>query len=368
MNIYLRKKMDLWLKEKVIDIETYSKIIDYEKSNFRLSGSHFVLGLGVVAIAVGIISVIAANWYNISKETKILLNIIFLILLASQTYFSFKKNYKYLLEIFSTLYFFSIIATFALFGQVYNVTNDIFITLSYWLLLGTPLIMLTKTKYVAYFYSALILGWAIAGVRYFSHTLTSSYSMFVLIPIVVFYFSLLFKILGKNEISESLKNLARFSLSILFMIVAPLLWRVDQNFPIEASKAIVSIFVSVPIFFYLFKKFSMHWTLVALLIYFYIQIPVILSIGDQKELSAIFFILIWLSIGYLSYEDKNKKLFDISFVVISLRIIVIYFEVFGSLLNTGIGLIATGCFLMIAFYLWNAYRKTIWQKMLKGKE
>lgn len=370
MNLLLRKKVDSWLKESIIDNETHSRILSFEENKFSLSGNHFILGLGTVSIAVGIISVVAANWYILTKETKIISNIIMLLFLAIMTYLSEKKNYKVLLEIFCTLYFVSIIATFALIGQIYNITNETFLTLSYWLLLGTPLIVLTKTKYAAYFYSTIVLVWAINGVIYIDKYSKAQTTFLILVPITIFYISLIFKNIDKKEISNALMKFSQFSLSVIFLIIAPILWRdiYKHNYSPLIQNSIIILTASLPLFFYIIKKYSFRWFSIALLIFLFIQIPSAFVIGDQKEISALFFLTIWSAIAYLAYESKNQKLFDVSFLIISLRIIIIYFEVFGSLLDTGIGLIGSGCFLITIFYLWNSNRKTIWKKLVQNEK
>lgn len=58
-----------------------------------------------------------------------------------------------------------------------------------------------------------------------------------------------------------------------------------------------------------------------------------------------------------------KRLFDIASFVIAARFIVIYFEVFGDLSTTGIGLIVSGAVILAVAFIWNRGRQTVTTKL-----
>lgn len=97
-----------------------------------------------------------------------------------------------------------------------------------------------------------------------------------------------------------------------------------------------------------------------LLVIGFIELPNLFVHGDLKIIGALYFLICRGMIAYLGVKTSNKNLFELSCIVISIRIIIIYFEVFGSLLQTGVGLISTGVFILLIAYVWHSRREKIW--------
>jgi hypothetical protein len=75
------------------------------------------------------------------------------------------------------------------------------------------------------------------------------------------------------------------------------------------------------------------------------------------------FIAVWAAAAAAAAAASMKKLFDIASFVIAIRFIVIYFEVFGSLSMTGIGLIISGAVIIGIAILWNRGRRTVTSRL-----
>lgn len=63
-----------------------------------------------------------------------------------------------------------------------------------------------------------------------------------------------------------------------------------------------------------------------------------------KYPAMIFFFLAWIPFTFLFFE--SRRWFDLSLLILGVRFVSIYLEVFGSLLATGIGLIISGVFIL----------------------
>jgi hypothetical protein len=66
--------------------------------------------------------------------------------------------------------------------------------------------------------------------------------------------------------------------------------------------------------------------------------------------SALVFIAFWGVVSWLALRAGRRGLFVLSFAVIAIRVFILYWEAFGGLLNTGLGLIGGGllCLAMAA--------------------
>jgi hypothetical protein len=88
-------------------------------------------------------------------------------------------------------------------------------------------------------------------------------------------------------------------------------------------------------------------------------IPIVHGFGEQKVAGAAIFVALWSLAGIAAVAKGQRKLFDLITVVISLRFIVVYFEIFGSLAATGVGLILSGAVILGVAYAWHRYRRGV---------
>jgi hypothetical protein len=63
-------------------------------------------------------------------------------------------------------------------------------------------------------------------------------------------------------------------------------------------------------------------------------------------IGASIFMGYWAFIGWIALLNGMPKLLNLAVIVIALRLLIVYVEVFGSLLQTGFGLIISGVVLI----------------------
>lgn len=78
-----------------------------------------------------------------------------------------------------------------------------------------------------------------------------------------------------------------------------------------------------------------------------IMLPFALPHLDSGVLSALFFILYWIFIAWLGARMHAATLTDWAIRLVILRLFIVYLEVFGSMLQTGVGLIVSGILLLV---------------------
>lgn len=72
------------------------------------------------------------------------------------------------------------------------------------------------------------------------------------------------------------------------------------------------------------------------------------------------FILLWTYVALLAAQFQAPRLFGIAIFIIGARLFGMYLEVFGTLLETGFGLIISGVFLLLLVGLWHKKRQILW--------
>ena len=95
--------------------------------------------------------------------------------------------------------------------------------------------------------------------------------------------------------------------------------------------------------------------------------PLLLSPGDLDFLGAIAFVLLWLCVAYVAHGIGDARLLNLATAVIGVRILIVYFEVFGSLFGTGIGLVIGGVLTLALVWLWIRLRHRFAPEQREGE-
>jgi len=68
--------------------------------------------------------------------------------------------------------------------------------------------------------------------------------------------------------------------------------------------------------------------------------------GDIDFMAAIHFVVYWCFAGWIGNRMGFNQLVSISITMVTLRIMIVYFELFGGLMLTGFGLIFSGILML----------------------
>jgi hypothetical protein len=82
-------------------------------------------------------------------------------------------------------------------------------------------------------------------------------------------------------------------------------------------------------------------------------------------LGALGFIALWALAAAAAVMASMRRLFNVASFAIAVRVVVTYFQVFGTLTATGLGLIISGLVIISVGLLWNRGRKIV-NNLLKG--
>ena len=125
---FLSRKLEELTREAIISSEQEERAKAYFSSSKKNSTSIVTVftAIGILLVALSIITIFAFNWDNLSKEIKIILAFIPLIITAVMLYITMKKDtnkWKIYTSIFSPI---AILATNSLISQIFHIQTEIF--------------------------------------------------------------------------------------------------------------------------------------------------------------------------------------------------------------------------------------------------
>ena len=362
MNTYLNRKLKKWIELGIIDVTTKNKILKFENETKSPYVLHSIIGLGGFSIVMGIISLIAANWYLISGHIKLTCNYFWLLALAFGIVYANHKKFNLIKEVLILILWGSVLGSIALIGQVYHLHSHLFNAIFLWMALTTPLVLFSKEHIIPHIWGiALIILFLLFLLflhdeKYFK----DSYLFIGSLPLLLFYLSEVFNFYSYNQnFKISVTNFAWLSFGVTVAILGSYNW-VTKNLAWQVTPIFIFA-LSIPIVVLYFKR---KQPLIGLLVSFgvlFTELPHIIVHNDLKIWGGVLFITLSAFVALIGIKLKYKKIFDVACLIISIRIIIIYIEVFSTLLKTGIGLIVSGTFILALAYIWHKKRNLIWK-------
>jgi hypothetical protein len=80
--------------------------------------------------------------------------------------------------------------------------------------------------------------------------------------------------------------------------------------------------------------------------------------------AALAFVGLWLLVALAAHRARRYWLMNLATAVIGGRILIVYFEVFGSLLDTGLGLVLGGALTLLLVWVWWRARRGLQREQL----
>ena len=371
----LETKLQQWVEQGFIESAQADRIRLHEESRGgRNWALYSIVGVGIIALMTGIISIIAANWENISDTTK--LTAFFLVFGALSAALGYLHSRSGLVrEALLTIWALSILAGIGLIGQTFHLESDGYSAIFFWLGLFLPALWLAESQLIMHLW----LGGFTAGVGAW----IAAHHMFVRhLPNTVQLWCLGWAFLGLAigfagrwlAIPARLTKAAlQWTTAIFLLGLTPYgnaLWAEDYLREVKEPQLATGALIAVvaALIAALAVQFS-HYQLsqrvrmsvmafVAALGGMLILPPLVHPLHQDVVGCALFF-AVWASAASAAAASGRKRLFDIATFVIAARFVVVYFEVFGSLAATGVGLIISGIVILGAAYVWHTYRQRL---------
>lgn len=356
----LEKRLQQWLAAGVVDEPTAARIRAFEEARPKLRPLWLVTGLAGLAIGIGLLSVVASNWEGLSALSKIGGMALLGLGLAAGTLEADRQARPLPRELGLLLIYAWTLAAIALVGQVYQLGGNAAAALGVWSLL-----------------TAAAMAQARGGLL----------GTLWLIGLCSTWWTVLAWLGQRDTISEELAaGLATWPAPALLLLGAwpwlraarPGLSRAATTF---GALGLLSAASLLPLAFYdhlssasADEQRGVAAALLGLLALAVAQGPLLadrappnrralaqggllgllgllaatLVFGLAVEhpradvIAALLFIGGWACVGALASATGAARTLSLATAMIGLRLVIIYFEVFGSLLDTGLGLILGG--------------------------
>jgi hypothetical protein len=363
------RKLKAWHEAGLIDDQTLARIEAYEGEHARPLALWGAIGIGSLAIGLGIISVIAANWEDVLGQVRLAVH--FALMAGLGTYLGLRGDHlserqPWVME--AALFILAMLGMtfFGHLGQVYQTGSPLWQPLAAWLLLFAPLLLWRGQSWL----TALLLIGTFAFTCW-DYTFAADRSF------------------GREEDFPELRLTIITTLPILF---APLgawmrerssriaFWKRNEQLGLAyavGGVSLTAIFAGIEEFDE--SILAIEWQLVRAamailaggMIYAARQIRsgeasagimagsgivaiLAYAISGDGLSAGILFMLLWAGIGFAALRAQWRSIFQIAVAVVALRLIILSFELASDLLTSGFGLIIAGA--MILGIAWGALR------------
>ena len=376
INKNINKKIDDWVSHQLITKKQAEKIINYEASK---SGRSWILYgfsiLGFTTIAIGIISLIAANWQLIPGDLKLLIDFLFLTLIALWVYSSWKQERFIMFEVSLVFFMLLCLASIGLISQVYHTGGELYEALLLWSAITVGLALVSQKTFSPFIWSAgFLLSLNVAIFQ--SPTLQPIFQdriapVFMTLPVLCAFLAMVSKKFNLKVQTKAL-NIWTFIMGISGLVTSEFYHSIETTYIYSDDlPAFIIGYILVIILSFLismdtkYKKMQKNLLLLVLISYL---IPFHFAFVDIESQIVYAFssivILIMFSIFLASLQ--KRRLFQFFLILIGLRFFVLYCQEFGGMMTTGLILITSGALIIAMVILWNKYhhRLTLWTEGL----
>lgn len=379
MTPQLKAKLASWVDQGFISPEQAETIRLHEaRAPERPWVLYGIAGVGVTALVTGIISLIAANWQEISPAVK--LGCYFSVLLAvGFGFFRHADRPGLARETLLTLFVPFVLAGIGLIAQIYNLHGDGWQALSLWLSITLPAVCLANNWAVVHLWlAALSLAsviWADSDRSLLPSDFARVCAVATLPPLLVG-----FGHIGERKrwVNPRLRKAALvWGMGAILFVGTPLanvMWGNYQPTLEDDLRFIVLpwaflLAACVAVWIGPETKREARVTQLGLLVSsgVFLTLPLFLAgyFGSLATslLGAAGFFVTWVLAVASAASSQRQRWFDFASLVIAVRVVIVYFEVFGSLAMTGVGLIVSGIVILGIAFAWHRYRGQLRQQL-----
>ncbi|MET0370778.1 MAG: DUF2157 domain-containing protein [Sphingobium sp.] len=358
------RKLKAWQQAGLIDAETAARIAGWEAAHSRPLGIWALVGLGALAIGLGLVSLVATNWDAIPGAVRLGIHFALMAGLALLIWIAPKQSdandrfHDGLLFIAAVLG----LTFFGHIGQVYQTSSPLWQPLLAWLVIFSPLLLLFGRGWpVAGLWYVALLGtgwyhaedyggrWTLLGQHVQPAYPVLYWGLIASLPMVVAAMAAAMRARSaRPDFWRLLEQLAIATILAGVSIVAIIsVWdRPDSAY--LGSFAIQSLFMlGAAVAIWAARRTRSGQATAAILCVaavVHLGVALLVQAGGREGawIGALSFIALWSAVAYGSLFARWRRMFQGAVGLIAVRIIILSFELGDDLLGSGISLILSG--------------------------
>lgn len=378
----LQNKLARWQHAGLLSAEQAAKIAAFEQESQRQGARPYAFyalgGLGALAIAFGLISLVASNWEVIPPGAKLVLDLLVGVGLVLGTLRAETAGSRFVREILLLVLFGFVLASIGLVGQIYQLGGKAHEAMLLWSVITFAAMLHLRTGMgAAVWLVALEATWLMNAWALIDKLGSSKEEAILFIALWFVTALLLLLVGGASPVRARRPALARVAwqlgaVQVLGMMsIAPQFFyaRIDDFYNASAIAALVIMAVSMLVIarapallaaitgreqepqVVLSVRVLLFYGTVLNLVACLVQHP------PMGLVAALSFMVLWGLVGWVAYVGRSYPLFQIATAVLGVRLLGVYVEVLGSLLTSGLGLISGGLLTLGVAWYWR--KKTV---------
>lgn len=355
----LKSKFKRWQDAGLVTTEQAETILAFEKT--RKSGKLVkdLTNVAILAIILGLASLVASNWNMIPDALKLVGHFGISGVIAALMLKIDGEKHPVGKDACVLLLFGSFLTFIALIGQVFQLHGDLHITLAFWLLICSPFVWFYGRSYMVMvpWLSVLLVTLYMNMMEY----LDSTTAMQVIVAtLMTFYLSPVLILVSRSFWMARyrpgfVQTFSRLGLVLPAVFANLSLFLFYDHFAATPYYTLQMVLMALGLLaiFILFRPATRRDESAADLWYYLLvshivmMLPFALPQLESGVLSAVLFIAYWIFIAWLGARMQSTALTDWAIRLVVLRLFIVYLEVFGSMLQTGVGLIISGILLLV---------------------
>lgn len=364
MNI--EKKVYQWQKAGLLTGTQGRSIISFEKNTSKPYISYALTVFAFFLVGLGGVSLVAANWDEISPVVKLAVSFVILGACAIAIWHAYVRGRGKLFEGLLVLFSALLMAEIGLIGQIYQLQPEGAAPFLFWSAMVCPLIFFCRTPLLPAVwlpissYALLVFVAENDTIRSFFESIINSWFwglglLWLFIWTIIYQ---LIKIYAQNMffgLQKALKFWIIVDTANLVLLMD--FWRYNLFDVHENPKAVFAFVLALGLnaAAYIFGRRLKNLTL-----------PLILSLLLIGSIISLGFVLSLAALGiacFHAYNNKRFRLLNICIFLIGLRIFILYCQSIFSLVGGGLALISSGIVLLILIRLWVKIKTFIKGKM-----
>lgn len=355
------RKLKVWEAAGLVDAATAARIRDWESSHASPVAMRAVIGIAVLAIGLGLISVVAANWDAVAGVARLGIHFALMVGLAVWLW---RKSGVGGMAAEGGLFVFGMLGLtfFGHIGQVYQTDSPLWQPLALWLVLFAPAILLRGTGWL----NALLLmvvmvtaawgfmAWTV-GLQPRLDRIDETVRIVLTLASPVLLAGLAAWAHTRSAREVFWRRLGELALvyavggaSLFAIASADGPWRSDE----ESTRLLWSVIVTASVTLvtaWLVRTFrrDAEGRIVAGLWLGLAAMPLLAyALSGNKVVAALLFMALWAGIAFAALRAGWRGAFQAAVGIVALRLVLLSFELGGDLLTSGAGLIASGLLIL----------------------